>query len=688
MEGLRYKFVRDPRYPGEVTRTGKVFLFITRKSVFWDGLQEPQEIRVVLEQGQVSAMHDLTTGKPRHLVRMDPKLIGILYPSHNEDRLLVQLRDVPRHLVEMLVLMEDRSFYEHLGIDLRAIARAMLVNIKSRRVVQGGSTITQQLVKNFYLSNERTLARKLNEAVMALLLEIHYSKQEILEAYLNEVFLGQDGRRAIHGFGLASQFYFEQALTELSMDRIALLVALVKGASYYDPRRNQERAKVRRNLVLNEAMESGILSEAEARHAMQQPLGVVGRRPASANRYPAFMELVRQQLRRDYQEDDLTSQGLNVFTTLDPWVQDSLETTLSSQLPQLESYRDMEPGSLQGAAVVTSTEGGEVLALVGGRDPRYAGFNRALDSMRPIGSVVKPAVYLAALQQPQQFTLATLLPDIPLTVSARYSKDWQPQNFDHQFHGDVPLYRVLAHSYNVATVQLGMSIGLGVVTETLGRMGLSQQPPAYPSLLLGALELSPMEVATLYQTLASGGFRSPLRAIRAVAGVDGEALQRYPITVEQVFDPEPVYLVNTALQAVVAEGTARGLANYLPVDLNLAGKTGTTDDLRDSWFAGFSGDRLAVVWIGRDDNQSTGLTGSSGAMQVWGSFMAKAGVQPLQLTPTPSIVYEWIDGNSGLRSGAHCANAIQLPFIVGSVPAEAGKCSGSGRGLQWLNPMR
>ncbi len=689
LEGLRYRFVRDPRYPGEVARRGDVFVLASRPFMFWDGSQASQEVRVALEYGRVSAMHDLTSGKRKDVVRLDPELIGILYPSHHEDRLLVRLRDVPQRLTEMLVAMEDRDFYGHHGIAPRAIARAMFVNLRAGHVIQGGSTLTQQLIKNFFLSSERTLVRKFNEAVMAVLLEIHYSKQEILQAYLNEVFLGQDGRRAIHGFGLASQYYFERALTELSPDRVALLVALVKGASYYDPRRHPERAKTRRDLVLKVAAEFGILSLREAKYAIDRPLGVVGRRPASANRQPAFLGLVRNQLHRDYQDEDLTSEGLQIFTTLDPWVQESLERTLSVQLSRLEVQQSMVPGSLQGAVVVTSTEAGEVLALIGGREPRYAGFNRALDAARPVGSIVKPAIYLTALQHPEQFTLATLLDDVPLTVSSRRAKDWQPKNYDGKFHGKVMLYQALARSYNVATVGLGLRVGLSEVIDTLHRMGLARSVEPYPSLLLGSLELPPIEVAQLYQTLASGGFRNPLRAIRAVVASDGTPLQRYPVSVQQAFEPEPVFLVNTALQAVIREGTGRGLGKFLSPDANPAGKTGTTDGLRDSWFAGFSGDRLAVVWLGRDDNQATGLTGSSGAMQVWGQFMTEVGIQPLELTPTPSIVYEWIDTKSGSRSSAECRDAVQLPFISGSVPSESTKCSVTGKGLggrtRWLN---
>ena len=686
LKGLRYQFVRDPRFPGEVARSDNGYVLTTRPFLFWDGRQASREIRIELEHESVSGLYDLATGKMLDLVRLDPELIGVFYPSHKEDRILVRLDEVPRQLLGMLVALEDRNFYSHHGIDVRAISRATLANLRAGRVVQGGSTLTQQLVKNLFLSSERTFVRKINEAIMSLLLELHYSKQEILEAYLNEVYLGQDGQRAVHGFGLASQYYFERSLADLSLDRMALLVALVKGASFYDPKRNPERAEMRRNLVLRIATKQGVLSSRQYQQAMKQPLAVVKRRSVAANRYPAFMDLVKRQLRRDYREEDLTTEGLNIFTTLDPWAQDSLEQALEEQLPLLESKQQLAPGLLQAAGVVTTREGAEVLALVGGREPRYAGFNRALDANRPVGSIIKPAVYLAALQNPDRYTLATLLDDSPITVTSRYGADWEPQNYGLEFHGPVLLQQALAYSFNVPTVRLGLELGLSRVIETLQRMGLEEKPFMYPSLLLGALALSPMEVIQLYQTLASGGFRSPLRAIRAVVEQNGNPLQRYPISVQQVFEPEPIYLVNSALQAVVHEGTGRRLTDFLPATRRAAGKTGTTDDLRDSWFAGFTGDRLAVVWLGRDDNQPTGLTGSSGAMRVWGSLMAKVGVQELQLTPSPSIRYEWVDIANGLRSNAHCKSAVQLPFIVGSAPNNKAKCSASGKGgvLQWF----
>ena len=304
---LKYRPVRSPRGPGEVSRNRSVFHFISRPFTFWDAQEVSHNVRVSFSGGQVNSLKDGKTGGKLTLVRLDPVLVGSFYPAHHEDRLLVQHHSVPPLLINTLIAIEDRGFESHHGIDPLAILRAMLANIRAGGVVQGGSTLTQQLVKNFFLNSDRTLQRKINEAIMALLLEAHYSKDEILEAYLNEVYLGQDGKRAIHGFGLASQFYFERPLNELSAEHIALLVAIVKGPSYYNPRRYGKRALERRNLVIDIMEDQQLISPKEARKILSRELGVSRYVPHSVNAYPAFMDLVRQQLRRDYREEDLTS---------------------------------------------------------------------------------------------------------------------------------------------------------------------------------------------------------------------------------------------------------------------------------------------------------------------------------------------------------------------------------------------
>jgi penicillin-binding protein 1B len=682
LSALHYHPVPSPRQAGEVSRNRDVFHFISRPFVHWDGQEPSHNIRLTIANGAVRKLVDARTGRPVSLVRLDPVMVGSFYPAHNEDRVLVRLEEVPAELTSALIAVEDRGFHEHHGIAPLSILRALLANIRAGTVVQGGSTLTQQLVKNFYLSSERTLTRKLNEAVMALMLEWHYEKDEILEAYLNEVYLGQDGNRAVHGFGLASHFYFERPLAELSIEQFALLVGLVKGPSYYNPRRHPERARERRNLVLGVMADLGLVSADEATRAQSRKLGVSRYRRTAINTFPAFLDLVRRQLRRDYREEDLTTEGLRIFTTLNPQVQWQVEQVLDARLKRLEAGRGLDTDTLQGAIVVTSIQGGEVLALAGDRNPKFAGFNRALDAVRQVGSVIKPAVYLAALEQPSRYTLASLLDDGPLTWTAQNGKTWSPRNYDRQFHDRVSLYRSLAHSYNVATARLGLDLGIPTVVSTLKRLGVDADLPPYPSLVLGAAELTPLQVTQMYQTLASGGFRTPIRAIRAVLNADRMPLQSYPLRVTAAVKPAPAYLVTTALRHAVREGTGRPLYQVLPANMDIAGKTGTTDDLRDSWFAGYTGDRLAVVWVGRDDNQSTGLTGSTGSLVVWRDLFAHFGEQGELQSALEGIEYRRIDTATGLLADSGCEDTIELPFIEGSAPLEHAPCAGTASPLQ------
>ncbi len=686
---LHYRKVKQVSQPGEYQRRGGKFTVFTRSFPFTDGVQPSMIVRLQFSDGVLDVIQGKNGKKDIALLRLEPALIANIYPKHHEDRILVRREAVPELLVQTLLAVEDRNFYQHHGVRPTSILRAIVANLRAGKAVQGGSTLTQQLVKNFYLSSERTLRRKLKEAIMALSLEWHYDKDEILEAYLNEIYLGQDGNRAIHGFGLASQFYFQRPLEELQTEQIALLVAIVKGASWYDPRRNPERALKRRNLVIDTMVRENKIAAEFAETLKKKPLGVSEKAPSGITPFPAFLQLVREQLKRDYQEEDLQSEGLVVFTTLDPLVQLQAEQSVYKGLKKLEKNQRLPEGTLEAAVVVVSAESGEVQAVVGGRDPRYPGFNRALETRRPIGSLVKPAVYLTALKS-GEWTLVSRLDDSPFTVELR-TGDWSPKNYDKEYHGEVSLLDALVHSRNVPTARLGMEVGLKSVLKTLKSLGVARDVNPYPSMLLGAVELPPVEVAQMYQTIAANGYRTPLRAILSVVDPQGETLQRYPLTIEQSIPAEADYLLQVALHEVTKRGTARALQHLLPEKLAVAGKTGTTDDMRDSWFAGFSGEHVVVAWVGRDDNQPTGLTGASGALRLWADIMRGINTRPLQPLQPDNVEWVLTDIETGALAAAGCVNTQWLPFIKGTEPQERAECTleeqQPSRGLNWLRGL-
>src|SRR5699024_4569255 len=495
--------------------------------------------------------------------------------------------------------------------------------IRAGHVVQGGSTITQQLVKNFYLTSKRTFERKAREALMAILLEAHYSKSAIMEAYLNEVYLGQEGSRAIHGFGLASYFYFRKPLSELRPRGIALLVALVKGPSYYSPRSHPERARKRRNLVLDIFHDRALIGDAAWQQARAADLGVSNKKQAATSRYPAFIDLVKYQLRGQYDHKDLTEEGLRIFTTLDLSVQSTIQQQVAAGLDEIEAAHNIKQGTLQSAAVVTSVEDAQVLGMVGSRTPGYAGYNRALNSRRLIGSTIKPVVYLAALQQPEQWNVLSPLDDSPISVRLPNNDIWQPQNYSRRSHGSqVPLYYALTNSYNLATVHLALDLGIPNIIDTLQALGYPDKPLAVPSLALGAVAMSPLQVAQLYNTIASGGYRAPLTAITAVTTADGEPLTRHEFKLRRTIDSGPNFLLTWILRQVARRGTGASAYNILPSTMEFAGKTGTSDGGRDAWFSGFTENRVVVVWTGNDDSKALNLTGATAALPIWAQIVA------------------------------------------------------------------
>ncbi|MGE6386183.1 penicillin-binding protein 1B [Pseudomonas sp. NPDC078416] len=674
LDALGYRREAVANGPGAAAVNGNNVDLNTRGFQFYEGADPAQQIHVRFSGDYVAEL-TAANGAKLAVARLEPLMIGGLYPKNLEDRILIKLDQAPPYLLDTLVTVEDRDFYHHFGVSPKGILRAFWINASAGQMRQGGSTLTQQLVKNFYLTNERSITRKLTEAMMAVLLEIHYSKQEILEAYLNEVFVGQDGQRAVHGFGLASQYFFSQPLSELKLHQVALLVGLVKGPSYYNPRRNPERALERRNLVLDLLEQQGVATPEVVAAAKKMPLGVSKVGSLADSSFPDFLDLVKRQLRQDYRDEDLTEEGLRIFTSFDPILQMKSEAAVRESFAKISGRKGAD--EMETAMVVTNPETGEVQALIGSRQAGFAGFNRALDAVRPIGSLVKPAIYLTALERPQQYSLTSWIPDEPFQVKGADGQIWKPQNYDHKAHGNIFLYQGLAHSYNLSSAKLGLDLGIPNVFKTLTKLGVTREWPAFPSMLLGAGALTPIEVATMYQTIASGGFNTPLRGIRSVLTAEGEPLKRYPFQIQQRFDPGSIYLLQNAMQRVMREGTGKSVYNVLPSTLNLAGKSGTTNDSRDSWFAGFSQDLLAIVWMGRDDNGKTPFTGATGALQIWTSFMKKADPLPLDMAMPDNVVQAWVNASTGEGTDASCPNAVQMPYIRGSEPQPGPTCGGA-----------
>jgi penicillin-binding protein 1B len=666
---LHYRSGDPAAGPGIYRRKGGSFELHARRVRFIDELREAELVTIRAGSDSITDLKN-PDGTELPVFRLDPLLVGNVFPVHGEDRIVLSPADVPPLLRSAIKVVEDRRFDEHHGVDLLGILRALAANVRAGRVIQGGSTLTQQLVKNYFLSDEQTVGRKATEAVMALRLEARFSKEDILVAYLNEVYLGQDGQRAIHGFGLGSEYYFAKPLAELDVNELALLVGLVKGPSYYDPRKHAERARVRRNLVLQELADAKLIDAAAEKRAAAMPLGL---RPPGGGYVPAYLDLVRRDLKRDYAEADLAAAGLAVYTTLDPRAQAAGERALSRRLSRLDAASRVRGAHLEGAVVVAEPNSGDVVAVVGSREVGAEGFNRALDARRPIGSLVKPAVYLAALET-GRYNAATMIEDAPIELKLGDGSIWAPQNFTHEIYGQVPMARALAESMNLATVRLGLNVGLPQVADALQRLGLETRPTLNPSLLLGTVEMTPLEVVKVYTALANGGFRARLRTVHAVLDEQGRPLKSFKVQVEAAASPAAVYQLDRMLILVTTRGTGRGASAHLPPGTIVAGKTGTSSDTRDSWFAGFTGSYLAVVWVGYDDNRVTGLTGAAGALPVWEDTIASLNSASFQPAAPEQVEDRWIGFADGLETTPACsADAVAVAVPRGTaLPASAG----------------
>ena len=664
LEILSYELTKGiPDTPGEFSQSQQSVNIFIRGF----GSQEPGLYRLKIENDKIDSIKR-KDGISIDLIQLEPLSIGGMFPSHLQDRILLNFSQVPKDLEEMILVVEDRNFYSHKGISLKSIMRAFIKNTRALGIEEGGSTITQQLAKSLFFSPEQTIRRKIKEAIAALLIEMHYSKQEILLAYINDVFIAQSGRRAIHGFGLASQFFFGTDLKNLSLDQKALLVGMLKGPSLYSPINNPDRAKTRRDLVLSLIKNDSLITEEEYLDLKGKSLKVIPPSFKSLSKYPAFNDIVTLDLRKNFDDSDLRTKGLKIITNLDPVVQDYLEESIKDTKLKLKRRYGSQLNGLEGAGIVIDSFSGEVVAAIGSTKPNNYGFNRAINAVRPIGSLVKPFIYLSALQHYTKYNLSTLLDDSKLSVSLPGSKLWEPNNFDKKFHGNVPLHVALSESYNVATTRLGMDLGYSVVQETFTKLGIKKKIPKYPSIFVGSFEMTPLEAIQAYQTIASEGFYSPLNSIRTVESSEDVLSLSYPYKVEQRFRPEPIYLLKFVLKQTFISGTARGFSSRVIEKWKTGGKTGTSDDQRDSWFVGYAGNYLMVVWLGFDDNRKSPLTGRTGALQVWKNFMSRLDPIAYEVRKPSRIRYEWVDVKDGLLSGERCKGSILIPFVEGTEP--------------------
>ncbi|WDS37620.1 penicillin-binding protein 1B [Pseudoxanthomonas sp.] len=668
LDAASYQEDDSGQVPGTYARSGNRFTIASRGFTDVDHIIPATRVQVTLSNGEVLGLRDLTRGRNIKSSRLDPARIATLYGKQQEERRLVRLEDVPELLVTGLQAVEDRDFATHHGIDLSGIVRAGWEFVSSAgETRQGASTLTQQLARSGLLGigREQTVSRKFNEILYAVILEARYDKRTILEAYFNQVYWGQRGSQAIHGVSAASEFWFGRDLDSLSTEQMALLIGIVKGPSYYDPRRHPERAKERRDLALRRMLATKLIDQKEFNRAIDAPLGVT-KDPGitAANRFPAYVDLVRRQLAHDYPEDALQGAGLTVMTGMSPSAQAYAEGAVTRTITQLEKGKRPP---LQAGLVMTDVHNGDVLAVVGSRDVTAPGFNRAVEARRQLGSLLKPFVYLLALSQPDTWSLASWVDDAPISVPLGRGKTWNPGNADNRSHGRVRVIDALAHSYNQATVRVGMKVDPQRVADLLKVLaGIDADPN--PALILGATEQSPYAMAQLYQFLASGGQIQPLHAVRGVIDAQGRVLNRYDKTpaAAQKGDSIAAHLVSVALQSVVTEGTGHQLLADGLGRLSPAGKTGTSNDGRDSWFAGYTGDHLAVVWMGNDQNKEAGLYGATAAMRVWSGIFTRLPSAPLQVS-SEGLDWQWVADSAAVD--ASCPGARRFPFVAGYAPA-------------------
>ncbi|WP_249344516.1 transglycosylase domain-containing protein [Marinomonas sp. CT5] len=667
LEETGYRFGRNSQKVGWAARSKTKVSAHLRSYVDHLGFHESERRIFSFQKGRL--IIQALNGDNIAEARIEPQRIGFLYGGNTERRDILTYDEIPKPLIDILIAVEDQDFYHHWGISFTGIARAIVVNMTHGSRRQGGSTLTQQLVKNMFLSSERTYSRKLTEVIMSVLLEYHYSKEAIITAYMNEVYLAQLGSSALHGFAAASEHFFGRPINELNIDEIALLVGMVKGPSLYNPERSPNRAKARRNTVLAILKDQGRLSTADYNSLVKQPIRLADKKKERSI-YGDYLDLVAMQLSRDFDETTLATKNLRIYTGVDIRAQRAASAAMQRQVAALEK-RDTRLEGLQGAMVVTDRLTGQVRAIVGSSGQYYTGFNRALGAVRPIGSLVKPPLYLSALAT-GRYTWWSEIEDKRLRFNVG-GQVWQPENYDRKTHGTVHLFEAMAKSYNLATVSLAHQIGFDRVGDTLRQLGVKRPFTMHPAMALGALELSPFEVSRLYQPIASEGKSSELGVVLAVMDQNDRLMKR--------FDRQNAVPFTDALLAVTLDGmtktpkigTARAAQAAFP-DLRFAAKTGTTNQQKDSWYVGITGDYSSTIWLGDDDNVPLSITGSSGAQKVWIDFTRHVNPRSLpEALPSGAARYNVLNDKFEIAA-ERCDNKTNLAFLLGTEPKESSAC--------------
>jgi penicillin-binding protein 1B len=654
--------------PGRFRKSEKLVAVYLRPFPTRDGVARGGRVEVEFAGRRVQKV--TVGGEEVSAATLEPPLLHSYYGPELRERRPVAVDELPEEVVQAVLAAEDDRFFRHGGLSLPGILRAAWVNLRGGEVRQGGSTLTQQLVKNLYLTHERTLARKAQEAVLALLLELRYDKRDILQAYLNEVYWGRSGTVSLIGIGAAARAYFGKEAAQLDLGEAAALAGMIRSPGEASPVAQPERARARRDWVLDRLAALGWVEGARLEAARAGEL-----RPAPIvppyRQAPYFADAMVQEARARFGAADLEDAGYTLLSTLSLHDQERAEEAVAWGLQALEKgWQKGKPGRLQSALVSVDPRSGEILAYVGGRDYGESQFDRAGQARRQAGSAFKPVVYAAAFEA-RTASPATLLEDAPLTVTLARSV-WTPRNDDDEFHGWVSARLALEESYNVATARLGLQTGLERVVELARALGIQSPLRPVPALALGAFEVTPLELATVYATLANGGARPALHGLAAVLDPAGAPLAGGAVPEpEAVLSPEATYLLNSILQGVLDRGTGASVRAQGVGDA-LAGKTGTTNGSRDSWFAGYAPSRTTLVWVGYDDNSSTRLSGARAALPIWGRFTAA--VRPpggYPMFPQPrGISTAAVDPETGELATERCPRVLTEVFLEGHAPRE------------------